>query len=351
MPVIQYKCPNCGGPLTFDASGQDFGCEFCQSHFTEAQLKNAFPEKEAEEPTRPQSEAADAFAEHTSLYSCPSCGAQIMAEDTTAATFCYYCHGPVILSGRLSGEYRPSKVIPFRHDKEAALDGFKAWRAKKWFVPGEFKSGSQLEKIAGVYIPFWLADCRLNAGMHAIGKKIRTWVSGDYQYTETREFDVRRRAFVSFHGIPADGSSKTDDRLMEAIEPFNYREAKDFTMSYLSGYLAEKYDVQKEAVLPRIRERSDQAAAGVLRDSISGYSSVVVSSTDISFADLQWQYVLLPVWLLTYKHKDKNYFFAMNGQTGKMVGIPPLSIPKMLGFAGILMAAVFLFTLLGGLFL
>ena len=348
MPVIQYKCPNCGGSLEFDAGKQDFGCEYCLSHFTEEQLQDPAHQQE-EKVSHKEADFKDDFTAHTSLYSCPSCGAEIMAEDTTAATFCYYCHGPVILTGRLSGKYRPSRVIPFKYDKNAATQSFQLWRSKKWFVPDEFKSGTQLEKIAGVYLPFWLADCQIDAGMTAIGKHIRTWRSGDYQYTETKEYEVRRRALLSFHGIPADGSSKTDDRLMEAIEPFDYNQLEDFSMSYLSGYLAEKYDVEKEAVLPRIRERTDKASEEMLRNSISGYSSVGAIRSSQSLSSIDWRYMLLPVWLLTYKHKDKNYFFAMNGQTGKMVGIPPLSVSKMLAFSGILAAGVFLITLLGGL--
>lgn len=355
MPTIQYKCPSCGGSLEFDPAKQNFSCEFCLSRFTEDELKAAFPQNEQHPLDKEDEPAASAdsedFTGHTSLYSCPNCGAEIMSEDTTAATFCYYCHGPVILSGRLSGKYRPSRVIPFKHNKESAVESFKKWRAKKWFVPDDFKSGAQLEKITGVYLPFWLADCDVDAAMTAIGKHIRTWTSGDYRYTHTREYEVRRRAELSFRGIPADASSKTDDRLMEAIEPFDYNELRDFSMSYLSGFLAEKFDVEKEDVFPRIRSRADKACEQALRESIVGYTSVHAVEPTTQYDKVDWRYMLLPVWLLIYKHREKNYFFAMNGQTGKMVGIPPLSIPKMLIASGIIGVAAFLITFLGGLLL
>lgn len=352
MSVVQYKCPNCGGSLEFNAAKQSFDCEFCLSSFNDEQLKAAFPENENHPLDKEDKEVnTDDFTENTSLYSCPNCGAEIMAEDTTAATFCYYCHGPVILTGRLSGKYRPTKVIPFKYEKNAAVDGFQNWCKKRWFLPNDFKSLSQLEKISGVYMPFWLADCKVDANASAIGKKIRTWSSGDMRYTETKEYDIRRSAYLDFEGIPADGSSKADDRLMEAIEPFDYKQFEEFSMSYLSGYLAEKYDVDNIAVFPRIKQRTETASQQLLKNSMVGYDSVMVTYSNTDIIRTDWHYMLLPVWLLTYKFKDKNYFFSMNGQTGKMVGIPPLSVPKMLAFAGILGAVAFAIALIGGIFL
>ena len=69
------------------------------------------------------------------------------------------------------------------------------------------------------------------------------------------------------------------------------------------------------------------------------------------------RYVLLPVWMLASKYKDKDYMFAMNGQTGKMVGNLPISVPRAVAtFFGIMggtaligyIGAVILF-LLGGM--
>ncbi|HNX64425.1 MAG TPA: hypothetical protein PKI60_04470 [Oscillospiraceae bacterium] len=352
MSIVQYKCPNCGGPLEFNAQNQTFNCEFCLSVFNEEQLKVAFPDNENNPLDKEDKEVnTDDFTENTSLYSCPNCGAEIMSEDTTSATFCYYCHSPVILSGRLSGKYKPSKVIPFKYDKEAAVNYFKEWCRKKWFLPKGFYSQDQIEKLSGVYLPFWLADCKVDAAADAVGKKIRTWTSGDYRYTETKEYAVRRSTFIDFEGIPADGSSKTDDKLMEAIEPFDYSGLKDFSMSYLSGYLAEKYDVDNIAVFPRVRERVSSASEQMLRDSMIGYDTVSIAYSKTDVIKTDWHYMLLPVWLMTYKFKDKNYFFSLNGQTGKMAGIPPLSIARMLLFSGLIALVTFFIALLGGYFI
>ena len=140
--------------------------------------------------------------------------------------------------------------------------------------------------------------------------------TGNYRYTETKEYDVIRRADIVSKGIPADGESKIEDALMEAIEPYDYSELKNFSMSYLSGFYADKYDVDKGQVFPRIRERSNNASKEYIKQSLGSYSSMTVHNENYNIQRTDWNYMLLPVWFMTYKYKDKVYEFAMNGQTG-----------------------------------
>lgn len=350
MEAIQYKCPNCGGELKFDPGKQQFGCEYCRSLFSEAEIKQVCKENEETDLSRSPEELQQEqeFAEHSNLYECGSCGAQIVADDNTAAAFCYYCHNPVILKGRLSGEYKPGKVLPFKITKEEALHIFSGWCKKRWFLPSAFKEKQNLEKITGLYVPFWVADCNVHADLNAIGKQVKTWRSGDYRYTHTKEFAVRRMGQVGLDGIPADGSSKIEDQLMEAIEPFNYEEVQPFSMSYLSGFYADKYDVDKAGVFPRIRNRAIQGADQQIRSTIKGYSALSVTSSSMNVLRTDWQYMLLPVWFATFKFEDKVYEFAINGQTGKQAGTPPLSKGKLAAFCAGIGVLAALITLFGG---
>ena len=203
--------------------------------------------------------------------------------------------------------------------------------------------------MTGLYVPFWVADCDVDARYSATGKKVRTWTSGQYVYTETKEFRVIRAGNMVTRGIPADGETKIEDLLMEAIEPYDYRELKDFSMSYLSGFYADKYDVDKAAVFPRIRARSNQACSALVRSTISGYSSYIPSNENYTITNTDWSYTLLPVWFMSYKYKDRIYEFAINGQTGKLAGTPPLSkgrLGALCGAIGIGVAAVIM--VLGG---
>ena len=327
MDSIQYKCPNCNADLRFNPKKQGFSCEFCDSFFTVEECTEANQQmlNEAQNDIPAQNE----FAEQNQLFTCQSCGAELITDLHTAATECVYCHNPVILKGRLSGEYRPSKLIPFKVSREQAVEIFKSWCGNRKFLPKDFQSDSQLLHLHGVYVPFWVADCHIRGRMNAECHKIRHWSSGDYNYTEVKEYEVIRNAELDFEGIPADGASKIADDLMEAIEPFDYRETVPFEMPYLSGFLSDKYDVNKSQVFPRVRNRAVNGSDQMLRSSMTGYDSVRVINSDMTILQTKWQYMLLPVWFMSYQYQGKQYDFAINGQTGKQAGTPPLDTKKL----------------------
>ncbi|MBE6857131.1 MAG: hypothetical protein E7500_06865 [Ruminococcus sp.] len=333
MEAVQYKCPNCSGELTFKPDKQAFGCDFCLSTFTEEEIKQACADAENSIPSPEALQTQQEFSEHTNVYHCGSCGAEVICEENETATFCYYCHEPVIMSGKMSGDYTPDKVIGFKLTRENAIEKFKAWCGKRIFLPKDFNTDTQLEKMTGLYVPFWIADCDMKADFMGSAEKIRRWTSGSYRYTETKYYEIVRSAKVFTDGIPADGETKIDDLLMESIEPYNYNDAKDFSMSYLSGFFADKYDVDKAAVFPRIRSRAAEAAKNVIRNSIVGYDRVSARSENYRILNTKWQYMLLPVWFMTYRYNGEVYSFAINGQTGKLAGTPPLDKKKLALFS------------------
>ncbi len=350
MESVKYTCPNCCADLKFDPQQQKLTCEYCLSSFTVEEIKKLCANTENSIPQNAVQLKED-FENHTHLYRCNSCGAEIMADDQQTATFCYYCHNPVILAGKMGGEFKPDKVIGFKLTRENAIDYFKKWIGKRMFVPTDFKSEQQLEKLTGLYVPFWMADCYVNVDYSATGRKVKSWTSGNYRYTETSTYHVVRRGNLHTMGVPADGETKIDDLLMEAIEPFDYSELKDFSMSYLSGFYADKYDVDRTQVFPRIRARCEQACSSLVKESITGYSSVTPMAQNYNITKTDWQYTMLPVWFMSYMYKGKVYEFAINGQTGKLAGTPPLSKGKLALFSGIIGAVVALVGMvIGGAF-
>jgi len=342
MEVVQYKCPNCSANLEFQATSQDFGCKYCDSAFSSQQLAEIYPQKEEHrldiaEPVKTEQDIEQEcqFADNNSLYSCPSCGAAVVTEKTTSATHCVYCLSPVILTGRLSGDYKPSMLIPFKVGKEEAAQKFKQYCKKRWFLPSDFRSGAHLHEMTAIYVPYWISDCGTSGGITAKCKKVRSWFVGDTKYTETKEYIAVRDGSMAFKGIPHNASTRADDVMMECIEPFEYSDTTDFRMSFLSGYIAEKYDVSKEAVYPRVRERAVNASTNVMRQSITGYSSVDITSNTIDIYSNRWEHFLLPVWFLTYKYKGKLFHFAINGQTGRFAGDLPVVWAKVAVAAGL----------------
>lgn len=353
--TVTYQCPNCGAALEFDNATGKFRCFFCDSSFSDSEVKNIFKDNEntdlsKDEPTLDEEQRlSEEFTGQSALYSCPNCGAGVICDKLTASTRCHFCHTPVILSGRLSGEYRPSLIIPFSTTKENAESKFQDYLKGKFLLPSDFRSQVKLHSMTALYVPYWLKSGLADAYLAATGKIVRTWRSGDTQYTHTKIYNVERDAEFAFIRVPCDGSKRIDDALMESIEPFNYTGIKPFSMSYLSGCAAEKYDVPQGQAAQRIDERVKQAAEAELRRLTSVYTSLEQVRLQVTYRQQKMIYALLPVWFFNYQYKGKDYSFAMNGQTGTMFGELPVSKVKSFFLsAGVFLATFLLVMLIGG---
>jgi uncharacterized Zn finger protein (UPF0148 family) len=352
--VTNYQCPACTGPLHFSPQTGKLVCDYCGSSFDPAQIGNRYAEKEqkardafAEAETKPAEDwGADGAGMKT--YSCPSCGAQLVCDASSAASSCPYCGNPTVVSGQFGGALRPDWVIPFRLDKNQAVAALKRHYQGKILLPRAFKSENQLQKLQGVYVPFWLFTGRAQADCRFRAEQIFVHQEGDWEVTTTRHYQVSRRGTLDFARVPADGSSRMPDDCMDSLEPFDYGELKPFSAAYLPGFLADRYDVGADESAGRAGKRCENSAAGAMQRDVQGYSTVVTTSADVKLQREKTEYALLPVWTLLTKWRGKDYFFTMNGQTGKFVGDLPVSKAKYWGiFAGVTIGAGLLLSLLG----
>lgn len=350
--VLEYKCPACGGPLHFDSATQRLVCDYCDSSFEPESLKSkdeAFSDRAAgtyKDEDHAAREWTPGEAANTSVYICNSCGAEIVTDKTTSATSCPYCDNPVVLSPNLAGGLRPDIVIPFKLDKKAAVESLKKHCMNKKLLPKEFTANNHLEEVKGVYVPFWLYDCRANAEMEYEATDSKSWREGDYRITKTDYYAVRRAGSLDFLSLPVDGSTKMDDALMDSIEPFDMSAAEPFSAAYLAGYFAEKYDVDSRASQPRADVRVKNTVEESFRATVE-HQTVSVEGSSVYPSYGRARYALLPVWLLNTKYKGKIYLFAMNGQTGKFVGNLPWSRGKYWGtMLGGLAASVLIYAVL-----
>lgn len=352
--VLEYKCPCCGGGIAFDSSVQKMKCPYCDTEFELESLKE-FEEEYMEADCDPQWDAQNVEQTAQELddedgslvsYTCESCGAEIVADQNMAASSCPFCGNPVIIPKKLSGMLRPDLVIPFQLDAKEAKARLRSHLKGKILLPPLFRSENRLQEIRGLYVPFWLYDGDVQAEIRCRATRVRCWNSGDYSYTETRYYLVSRGGKIGFERVPADGSKKMDDALMQSIEPFDYSAAVDFQTAYLSGYLADKYDMSSADCAPYANERMRQSTVKSFMSTISGYATCLPEHTDIRLEQGRITYALLPIWILSTKYRGKFYTFAMNGQTGKFVGNLPVDKGRAAVAAFISFAAAFVLTLL-----
>ncbi|MCL1940379.1 MAG: TFIIB-type zinc ribbon-containing protein [Synergistaceae bacterium] len=330
MALLEYKCPNCGGAVKFDAEKQELACPYCQSVIDMEALKAM--EEEASQSQEPETadwgyeggQWREGEQQGMAVYACNTCGGQIVGDETLGATSCPFCGTPVVMTSKFSGTLRPDMLIPFKLDKNAALAALQKHYLKKKLLPPVFKDRSHLDEVKGVYVPFWLFDADTDAHIEYSATKIRSWSDKDYIYKETSVYRVIREGGIGFSQVPVDGSSAIDDTLMESIEPFTMKEAVDFKGAYLAGYLANKYDVDANECTPRANERIKNSTASEFAKTVLGYSTVTPQRTSIKLKSGAVRYAMFPVWLLSTRWKGQQFAFAMNGQTGKFVGDLPL---------------------------
>ena len=352
--VTNYQCPACTGPLHYSAKSGKLACDYCGSSFNVAEIEALYARKEAEAAAAKQ--AADAKAEAAQaakaeaaeaaaasggwdtsdlsrdwgaeadglrVYSCPSCGAELICDQSTAATACPYCGNPAIVPGQFSGALRPDYILPFRLSKDDAVQALRAHYKGKPFLPRSFTSANHIEQIQGVYVPFWLFDGGAEGAASYRASNTNVFETGDYEITETRHYHVVRAGSLAFEKIPVDASSKMPDDHMDSIEPFDYAQLRPFSTAYLPGYLADKYDVTIDDSRDRADTRCRETLAQALRDTVTGYGACVTEREDIALRRGKVHYALLPVWMLSTKWRGQDFLFAMNGQTGKLVGDLP----------------------------
>ncbi len=329
--LIEYKCPCCGGAIAFDSSIQKMKCPYCDTEFEMETLQSYDAEINSQQPDNLNWNTDSAGAEWQPgetegmrIYICKSCGGQIVGDENMAATSCPFCGNPVVVAGNFAGMLKPDLVIPFKLDKEAAKAALNEHLKGKRLLPKIFKDENHIDEIKGIYVPFWIFDADADADMRYRATRVRAWRDRDYQYTETSYYSVTRAGSLGFAAVPVDGSTKMADELMESIEPYDISEAVDFQTAYLAGYLADKYDVTAEESIGRANERIKKSTEQAFASTVAGYASVVPEASSIRLVNATTRYALYPVWLLNTTWENKQYTFAMNGQTGKFVGDLPV---------------------------
>ena len=352
MAVLQqYKCPCCDGAIEFSSGAQKMKCPYCGTEF-EMETILAYDQELQQDTdddmswdTAAGGEWTEGEAEGLRVYICQTCAGEIVADEHTGATSCPYCGNPVVMMGQFAGDLKPDYVIPFQLDKKAAMEALKRHTSGKRLLPKVFADENHIREIKGVYVPVWLFEAEANADLRWKATRTRSWSDSEYIYTETNHYSVIRAGTIRYESVPVDGSTKMEDRLMESIEPFDFSQAVDFQTAYLSGYLADKYDVDSEQSVARANERIRRSAEEAFTATVGGYTTLVPVSNHVSLHNGVAKYALYPVWLLSTEWNGQNYLFAMNGQTGKFVGDLPLDKAAFwkwfLGIAGAVSAACF----------
>lgn len=336
LSSVNYQCPACGGPLRYVGAKGRLVCDHCDSQFEVAEIERLYGKRQELAEAKAQTASAETLA---AGYVCSSCGAELLCDGTTAVTTCPYCGNPVVMASQLAGTLAPDLMIPFKLDHNAAVDALNRHYKGKPLLPGSFRSGNHVDDVQGVYVPFWLFDARADGSADFVATRERHRWQGDDEIVETDHYDVYRAGTMDFERVPVDSSTKMPDGHMDAIAPFDYSEMVPFSVAYMPGYVANRWDEDAQVCRPRAEGRMTSSVERALAETVTGYDSVGREGSDVRYAWGQERYAMLPVWLLYTSWEGKDFLFAMNGQTGRLVGELPTSKPKLALFVAIIFAA------------
>lgn len=370
--VTNYQCPACGGPLHYDEKEGKLKCDYCGSSYTPEEIESYYAQKNAKaasaaennQPDQKKQTAAETAkrdgaekkgqswdtsdlsddwggdAKGMRVYTCPSCGAELILDETTGASSCPYCGNPTIIPGQFSGILKPDYVLPFEIGHDDAVNALKKFYKGKPLLPRAFTNENHIQEVKGVYVPFWLFDGRAEGEVQFHAENIRNYVAGDYDVTETDHFEVTRAGNMEFKKIPVDASSKMPDDYMDALEPFDYSALKPFSLSYLPGFLANKYDVSVKECAKHADERCANSFVEECGRTVTGYSMKQRTGQNIRIHRGKVHYGLLPVWILHTRWNNKNFLFAVNGQNGKVAGELPVNHKRAVGYFAAIAAPI-----------
>ncbi len=303
-----FKCRNCGGNVVYSPEKGKMYCPHCESEESQDMVQGG------------------------SLTQCANCGAPIEAGQYGSAGKCAHCGSYLIYNERVEGVFAPHLMIPFRIGKNEAVEAMNKEFKKRAFTPSDFLSAKSLEKMEGVYVPFWLYDYQADYDFAGEGTKVRRWTSGNTEYVETSYYEVLRRMDVDFDRIPVDASYAMEDGIMDLMEPYSYQELMQFEPKYMSGFFGEVYNQGAPELEGRAQVKARNASEEMMRGSMQGYSSMRPLRKNLNLMRSGVHYALLPVWQYVYQYRGKTYCYHVNGQTGKVIGTTPVSKGRVVAY-------------------
>lgn len=322
------KCPNCGATVIYDPALGKMHCEFCgyQCELPNADAGSSVVELDFESAIN--TESCNWGAEKKTV-ECKSCGAVTIYDALQTSAVCPFCGSTSVMPSATENTLAPGGVCPFTITKEKAGESFTTWLKKKWFTPRKAKKNASPEAFNGMYLPYWTYDAQTTSNFNARAGYDRRVRQKDGNYTtETtwRYVSGVYQEFIDDETVVA--SKRHADSGVKECEPFQLSKVIPYTPQALAGFVAERYSIG-------LKEGWGIAQSYIqtkLKDHINSYvknhwrcdrvSSVKFSTI---YSNITYKYIMVPVWMSSFKYKEKTYQFVVNGQTGKVGGKAPVS--------------------------
>lgn len=360
MAEIEYLDAETGGEAVIDiesAAPRGVPCEACG---TPVEATDRFcPACAAPNPAVQLSETVEVVRKQKH-FRCEGCGSEVATDPDHRSYVCPFCDSTYVVefSREETGRQKPEFVIGFAVTLDQAREKFQQWLgSNSWFRPGDLKNATVVDKMKGIYLPFWgfsmLAESTWSARIGEYWYRTETYTTTENGKTVTKTRQVRETEWWNlsgnhhrYHaGYMVSGSKGLSQREADRVKPFQLPALKRYEPYYLAGWLSEEYTVRREAALERSKQEFYERERQEIESFMPGdtHRDLHASTT---FSHINSDLCLLPIYLLSYRYKEKLFRFMVNGQTGKVAGDKPLSWLKITMFSASVLLALLLLILL-----
>lgn len=324
-----FLCTNCGAGLKYKPGTKTMACDYCSS-------TNNIPEDEEliieELDFNSYIENFEAVNLQTEqIISCKNCGASSSVDENLKSLYCPYCTTPLVQDDISEQRFiKPGYLLPFNIDVNKTPAILSKWIDGRWLAPSDFKkfAPSPID-LRGIYVPYWTFDAKTVSSYNGTRGTIhlKTIGSGKDKKTipTTSWTSASGEVFLDFDDIITPATKNISPEGLSKLEPWDFGQLIKVSDEYLSGFITEKYTIPLKQGFTDVKKRMAQQITGTIKDEIGG-DFQVISSCNTEYDEIQFKHIMVPVYVSSYRYKEKIYHFYINGRNGKIYGESPISL-------------------------
>ncbi len=357
-------CKSCGAILKFAPGTNTLQCEYCGHENEIIVSKEAEPIVELDFYANINNESSsNKDTQQLSTVKCTGCGAEATLKPNVTADECAFCGTALVLkNASITTLIKPKSVLPFKVDKKQAGESFMKWLGTLWFAPGDLRKYATTDKLNGMYIPYWTYDTKTETdysgerGVDRYETEYYTTVENGRTVEKSRTVTVTDWYSASgdvrdeFDDVLVNASNSLPREYVEALEPWDLESLAPFNENYLAGFRSESYQIGLKDGFEMAKDKMQNTIDNSIRADIGG-DHQRIHSKNTTYNNITFKHTLLPLWISSYKYRDKSFRFLINARTGETKGDRPYSKGKIAGaiLTGILALSTFAVDIYAGI--